>query len=186
MGQRTAIVLQHVNQYPVKWGRKEEKTTRVFYHQWGIGRVLPSQLLSILNGTLSTSPTADYFSKYSCPTGCLDITTEYGRRKILDKVDFDSPEVVGEIISNADNNNGGIFIRVTETEERETIIEYAYMLGGETEGGNYKEFCTFEEWCNENYGKEYIDKKFLKIYKDTLKYFGAIEKVEHKAAEQAA
>ena len=185
MGQRTAIVLQHINKYPVKWGRKEEKTTRVFYHQWGIGRVLPSQLLSILNGTLSTSPTADYFIKFIMPTGCMDITENYARQKALDKVDFDKPKVVGKIIAEASNNNGGIFVRITGTEDYKTIIEYAYMLGGENEGGNYKEFCTFEEWCNENYGKEYIDKKFLKIYKDTLKYFGAIEKVEHKAEEKA-
>ena len=99
MGQRTAIVLQHVNKYPVKWGRKEERTTRVFYHQWGIGRILPSQLLSILNGTLSTSPTEQRFAKFSKPTGCIDITDDYTNQKMLNMVDFDKPKVVGKIIA---------------------------------------------------------------------------------------
>lgn len=180
MGQRTAIVLQHINKYPVKWGRQEERTTRVFYHQWGIGRVLPSQLLSILNGTLSTSPASSLFAKQTVPTGCRDITSEYSQQKILDKVDFDKPQIVGKIICNADNNNGGIFVRVTETENDETIIEYAYMNGGD-HGGKYDKFCTFEEWCADNYGNEYIDKAFLKIYNNTLKYFNAKEVIKEKA-----
>lgn len=182
MGQRTAIVLQHINKYPVKWGRKEERTTRVFYHQWGIGRILPSQLLSILNGTLSTSPTEQRFAKFSNPTGCIDITDDYTNQKMLNRVDFDKPKVVGKIIAEACNNNGGIFVRITATEDDKMIIEYAYMNGGD-HGGKYDKFCTFEEWYDDNYGKEYIDKAFLKIYNSTLKYFGAKEVLKEKAAE---
>ena len=174
MGQRTAIVLQHVNRYPVKFGRKEERTTKVFYHQWGIGRVLPSQLLNILIGTISTDPTEPYFPTLITPPGCVSITSQYKRRKILDEVDFDKPEVVGKIICDADNNNGGIFVRITATEDYETIIEYAYMNGGD-HGGEYDKFCTFEEWCADNFGEKFISKDFLEIYNNTLKYFNAKE-----------
>lgn len=170
MGQRTAIVLQHINKYPCKWGRQEERKTRIFYHQWGIGRVLPSQLLSILYGTLSTSPATSYFARYSVPTGCRDITDEYDGQEILNEVDFNNPKAVGEIIKRADNNNGGLFVRITETEDNKTVIEYAYMSAKD-----YTTYCTFEQWCADNYGKEYIDKAFLKIYTSTLEYFNAKE-----------
>lgn len=173
MGQRTAIVLRHENNYLRKFTNVKTSTTRVFYHQWGIGRILPSQLMAILNGTLSDDPKETYFPLRICPPGCIDVTHDYERgENILDEVDFDKPEIVGEIIQEADNNNGGIFIKITITEEGEKIIEYAYMLG--SLHGNYDKFCTFEEWMKYE-GKGYIDKKFLTLYNKTINYFKAKE-----------
>lgn len=180
MGQRTAIILQHVNKYAAKFDRNKKVSTRVFYNSWGIGRVLPSQLLVILNGTLSAGSYCEGFAKTMKPCGCRDITEDYEKedRLKMNGLDFSNPEGVGDIINKADNNNGGIFIRITTGETGDTeSIEYAYMLGHENEGGKYKSFVTFEEWAKKNYGDEYIDEDFLNIYKSTIKYFGAVEKV---------
>lgn len=178
MGQRTAIILQHVNNYEAKYGKRSAKETRVFYHQWGIGRILPSQLISILNGTLSTSSYSSSFAMCIKPQGCLDITKEYDDLKgVLDSVSFDKPELVGEILKNASNNNGGLFVRVTTNEEGELeSIEYAYMLGHE-EDGDYKHFCTEDEWMKKN-GEKYITEDFKTIYDKTIAYFGAKQRLD--------
>ena len=177
MGQRTAIILQHVNKYAAKYNKTNGVETRVFYHQWGIGRILPSHLLSILNGTLSASSYRESFAEDIKPQGCLDITGEYGKeeRKVMDSITFDTPEKAGDIISKADNNNGGIFVRITTDEGGKMLpVEYAYMLGYE-EGGEYDRFCTAGEWMDKA-GFKYTDKKFRRLYDATLKYHGAIER----------
>lgn len=174
MGQRTAIILQHVNKYAAKYYKTQETNTRVFYHRWGIGRVLPSQLISILNGTLSKSSLYDDFSNCIKPQGCSDIT-EYVEKIDLNALNFDTPQLVGDVLRECDNNNGGIFIRVTTDENGNLeLIEYAYMLGYE-EGGDYKAFCTSSEWMDKTgYGR--IDKGFRKIYDATIQYFKAVER----------
>lgn len=167
MGQRTAIVLQHVN----KWN--ETINTRVFYHQLGIGRILPAQFMSILHGTLSADAFGEHFVKNLLPQGCDDITSEY-EQKDLNSASFESPEIVGKIIEDANNNNGGIFIRTTFGKECcIESIEYAYMLGYE-EGGDYKSFCTQEEWMEKNCST-CIDDEFKEMYYKTLAYYGAQE-----------
>lgn len=173
MGQRVAIVFQHVNNYLKKEGDPEKVETRVFYHHWGIGRILPTLLVEILNGSMTGNPERDNFADDIRPNGCADITSQYGG-KYFDLVGFDDPEAVGRIIKEADNNNGGLYVRVTENKEGKTIVEYAYMLGRE-EGGNYDRFCTFNEW-KEKAGLPYTDRSFLEYYYHAITYFGAIEK----------
>lgn len=178
MGQRTAIILQHVNKYAAKWDKTREKQTRVFYHQWGIGRVLPSQLMSILNGMLSISDTRANFAEEIKPQGCLDFTDQFeeGDRRKMDAITFDTPELAGDIIKQCDNN-GGMFVRITTDEQGDTeAVEYAYMLGYE-EDGDYKHFCRAAEWMDKA-GFKYADKKWRKLYDATIKYHGAIERAE--------
>jgi len=177
MGQRTAIILQHVNN--CKWAASNEKiNTRVFYHQWGVGRILPSQLVSILNGTLSTSGYDGKFAENLKPQGCLDITSEY-EIDALNSLDFTKPQLVGDMIKKADNNNGGIFVRITTDKYgKVSCIEYAYMLGSE-EGGKYKKFCTSKQWF-EKCGGEYVDEDFKELYNKTISYFGAVDMVANK------
>ena len=187
MGQRTAIILQHVNKYAAKYDKKNENNTRVFYHQWGIGRILPSQLLAILNGTISAGSYRTNFAECMKPQGCIDITEDYDEsdRRKMAAITFDTPKKAGEIIKGADNNNGGIFIRITTNEDGDTeAIEYAYMLGYE-EGGKYTKFCTAEEWMNKT-GFEYIDNGFKAYYYQVLTYFKAEERAngEAKANDQ--
>lgn len=172
MGQRTALILQHVNNYLTHDGGQRVET-RVFYHNWGIGRVLPLQLVEILNSIVTASPYQDTFSKEAQPQGTDDITDQYDS-DTLNLAGFDDPEAVGFIIKNASNNNGGLFVRVTESKEGTTTVEYAYMLGHEN-GGNYDRFCTFNEWKEKN-GLPYIDRAFLEYYFHAVTYFGAIEK----------
>ena len=100
----------------------------------------------------------------------------------LSRLDFTKPELVGHIIKGADNNNGGIFLRiVTQNDPGHPFasIEYAYMLGDE-EGGDYKRFCSEDEWF-QRAGKHYIDDNFKTLYHKTLAYFDA---KEHKSEDE--
>lgn len=191
MGQRTAIIVQHVNNYKY-CDEQGKKYTRVFYHQWGIGRILPSQLMSVINATLSVDT---YFGYGDCvakmkPQGTIDCVADEWfdekELKTLDKVSFDNPKAVGDILKRTGNNNGGIFVKLTTGEDGSiSDIEYAYMLGYE-EGGDYKSFCTEEEWMS--HFPKYCDKKFKKLYTQMLAYHGAIERAngEEKKDEAAA
>ena len=176
MGQRTTIILQYVNKYEGKFDRTKKYNTRVFYHQWGIGRVLPSQLMAILNDTLLVSKYREDFAEQLKPAGCIDLTDEFSEVKgMLDSVTFDRPELAGDILKECGNNNGGIFVRITVDEHGDTeAIEYAYMLGDE-EGGDYRAFCTADEWIKKT-GYKYVDKKWRKVYDATVNYFGAVER----------
>ena len=169
MGQRTTIVLQHYN----KSAKKDEDKfqTCVFYHHWGIGRVLPSLLISVINGILSVSPHTANFPNCLKPQGCSDISDNF---EIDGKLSFDNPEQIGDIIKEADNDNGGIFVRVTSNLGMFESVEYAYMLGSE-DGGDYKSFCTQEEWFD-NSGIGFVAGDFRAVYYVTISYYKAKER----------
>ena len=164
MGQRTVIIVQHHDK------RENKKQTSVFYHQWGVGRILPSQLVSVLNGTLSASEWRPDYVKTLKPQGTLDITEEYKPTE-LEALDFGNAKAVGDIMKAADNNNGGLFVRVTTSMDEDTKIEYAYMLGSEN-GSTYKRFCTAEKWFEKN-GGPYVDDNFKAYYNQVVNYFEA-------------
>lgn len=166
MGQRTAIIVQHYDK------EANKKNTRVFYHQWGIGRILPSQLISVLNATLSTSASNEDFLERLQPQGTRDMTAYV--RDLFDhcELNFDTPDRIGEVLQSVDNNNGGIFVRITTNKTRGIDdIEYAYMLGYD-DGGNYRNFCTEEEWFEKD-GYGYIFQPFKDYYYAAIHYFGA-------------
>lgn len=147
----------------------------MFYHQWGIGRILPSQLVSVLNGTLSASEWRPDYVKSLKPQGTIDITDGYDPQE-LEALDFDKPAAVGEVMRSADNNNGGVFVKITTSGEigrNYDSIEYAYMLGCE-DGGIYKEFCSTGKWLEKN-GGPYVDDEFKAYYNQVLEYFEAKE-----------
>lgn len=168
MGQRTAMVVQHHNE------QTNTTNTRVFYCQWGNGRIMPSQFASLLNGTLSTSPyDKDYLERLK-PQGVCDITQEFSDViGVLNSLTFDMVESFGQILKHADNNNGGIFVRITTDNYYVKDITYAYMLGYE-EGGDYREFCKEATWLRKAGGK-FVDKGFKAYYKAITKYFCARE-----------
>lgn len=168
MGQRTAIILQVC--------RKEENKTEtaVFYEQWGIGRIMPMELMSILNATITTSYYTRNYARALRPNGTIDITDDLGE---LPQMDFAHPENIGKVLRDCDNNNGGVFVRISTNGTYQIgAIEYAYMLGYE-EGGDYKSFCTADEWMSKA-GARSCDEEFRKLFHDTLDYFGAVEVVK--------
>lgn len=178
MGQRTAIILQHLD-------KREKTDTRVFYCGWGIGRIMPSQFMGILYGTLTARPYSNDYLDMLKPIGTFDITEDYSEenRKAMNDLDFCDPEAIGNMLP--DNNNGGIFVRITTDEQWEVeSIQYAYMLGYETKSKKhdrpYKKFCSEQEWMEENGGEKYIDKRFLDLYKKTIMYFEAKEMFNEK------
>ena len=166
MGQRTAIILQHVR-YD---GAKE---TRVFFNIWGTGRITPSNVLSVLYGMLSVDCHSCDYTRSLCPSGLLDITDDYDKNE-LNALDFDDPEKICKALRDADNNNGGVFIRIATSDYgTKRDVSFAFMLGHE-EDGDYKSFCTADEWMSKA-GPRSCDEKFRKLFHDTLDYFGAVE-----------
>lgn len=174
MGQRTAIILQVDRK--LANDNETKRDTQVFYHQWGYGRVLPSQLLSMLYATMSISMAYNEESaELVKPQGCANITQEY-EEATLNALDFTKPQEVGEMLQKADNNNGGVFVRITssmnEAYEETNKVEYAFMLGSD-DGGEYNEFVCADDWLN-TFG-DYIDDTFRDIFYQTLEYFDAMD-----------
>lgn len=169
MGQRTCIIVQ-------KHERTNKGTnieTRVFYELWGIGRIMPSELMGILLGTIGRNVAKSGFLQELRPCDTDDITDCYEIDE-LNALDFNAPEVIGEVIRNdGDNNNGGIFIRFTIRDYEMKSIEYAYMLGRE-EKGDYKSFCSEKEWMDKA-GGPVVDHNFKTLYRQTISYCGAKE-----------
>lgn len=169
MGQRTTIILQHV----IKSNGLEQDVvnTRVFYEQWGIGRITPAQMMEILLGIIIERPHIKDFTERVRPQGMIDNTADYDKER-LDELDFDRPEEVGRIMMEEFNNNGGVFVRITVDCGEVASIEYAYMKGGE-DGGDYLRWCKEEEWFD-TFGK-YVDYRFYRMYRQVMGYFGAQE-----------
>lgn len=167
MGQRTNIILQ------VRFNEKKRNTTinetRVFHCQWGIGRILPKNVMSILHNVQSADLWVEGAAKRLCPSGLLDATDEWElKHDDLNALGFDNPKAVGEVMQIA-NNNGGIFLRISQELDdkcrRHSAVEYAFMLGYE-EGGKYTKFCTKEQFLKKQ--DQYIDDDFLKMLNITL------------------
>lgn len=172
MGQRTAIIVQ-----------KHEKTrngetkisTRVFYEQWGIGRIMPMELMTILNLTIGNSVCSEYYLELLKPACMYDKTESFNDKK-LNSLGFDTPADIGDVFSILHNNNGGIFVRFYIDEYDLKGIEYAYMLGSE-EGDDYASLCTEEEWMQKAGGACLTD-EFKALYRHTIDYFNAKQHVE--------
>lgn len=172
MGQRTNIILQV--RFNDKAWNKTTNETRVFYCQWGIGRILPKNVMSILHNVQSADILVEGAAKRLCPSGLSDTTDEWElKQDDLNALGFDNPKAVGEVMQMG-NNNGGIFLRISqeldEEFHRHTTVEYAFMLGYE-EGGKYKKFCTKEQFLKKQ--DQYIDDNFLKMLNITLDYYEA-------------
>ena len=189
MGQRTAIVLKvdYKNEYTT--GEKQTSTA-VFYHQWGIGRILLSQVAMILNGIVSTHMDWKDAAHRLKPAGTDDVFDEESEKekKMLSAVSFDDPESVGKVLRYNDNNNGGCFIHIeyiyTKKHEEQIDVKYAFMLGRE-EDGDYKSFCSKQTFV-EKVGMGYVDEKFLKILDSTLEYWEAKDMGAKESAEDSA
>ena len=209
MGQRVNIVLKVTD--------KENKTKVTIYHdQWGIGR---KGLLNIIalhhalyNREFGKSIT-ETVHLYPEQCGIINLCefvyekskltgrwkTDPGGFKTLKNVSV--PSKIGEFIdSNCDNNNGAVYIEVTEKKaEGTTLPEYemkiGFLLGHEDEYGVYNyshgpkiynkenekygkafsRWLSLEEWCNLGINRSYADEEFKKICKEFFDYFGIEE-----------
>lgn len=172
MGQRTKIILQV--RFNEKNLNRTINETRVFYCQWGIGRILPKNVMSILHNVQSADLWVKGAAKRLCPSGLWDATDEWElKQDDLNALGFDNPKAVGEVMR-ISKNNGGIFLCISQELDDKyrshTAVEYAFMLGRE-EGGKYTEFCTKEQFLKKQ--GQYIDDDFLKMLNITLDYYEA-------------
>lgn len=177
MGQRTTIILKYEHK-DAKYPEQNFTAVKVYYHQWGIGRGVPTQIMAILNNHICNSIYDEGGLKYLQPQGTYDMTPELLKDKecepLLQQVGFDHPEIIGQVMGRCGNNNGGAYIHIVRRWDKkdrdETFnIKYAFMVGK-----NRKHFCTKRKWLKEE-GGEYVDEDFRKLFDDTLKYWGAKE-----------
>lgn len=184
MGQRTQIILQRVN-------KQGEKSTQVYFMQWGIGRMMFLHLISLAQADFfrkSWGESADFFKAMQLnhleDTELLDLNEHYGGedltkiRELLDNCDFDNPKEGAGVVFGKEfaNNNGGVFVRATEYENEikmsKTRLEYAFMLGYE-EGGEYDRWCSADEYAASN---RHCDEQFMAGFHGLMNHFGAIDK----------
>ena len=185
MGQRTQMIIQRVN-------NKGMKRTDIWHLQWGYGRQMYLRLMALL--------IQDYFKdtfqegydfldnskEVAKMTHAEDMSDEFGdeEKRILNELDFADARKVGEVFSSmCDNNNGGVFIRITEneTDYRESKIEFAFMQGRES-GGRYDKFITLEKYGKVE-GENYADKEFIAMFKSFVTYFDMKDMAKDKGAE---
>lgn len=171
MGQRTTIILQHIIRKEGELS-SDAVDTRVFYEQWGIGRITPTELMTIVQSTITGRPGRYGYAELSKPVGMYDNTPDYDTTR-LNSLDFTRPEDVGRVMLEEGNNNGGVFVRIVNDRYGHVeSIEYAYMKGSE-EGGDYTQWCTEDEWMKAF--DRYCDFNFYKMYRQVMGYFGAKE-----------
>lgn len=172
MGQRTQIIIQTES-------NAGARNTSVYHFQWGFGRVMFLQLFGIL--------LQDYFKDTFTPGYAFgadiqmigkgrDLSDEFTpeERESLNKLEFDNPRAVGDVLRSCDNNNGGLFVRIKEdkTAYHAAAISFAFMPGYE-EGGNYDRFCTAKEYAN--FTPSYSDPDFYNLFDSFCKYFNLVD-----------
>lgn len=161
MGQRTAIIVKLNN------GCSDgHATTAVFYNSWGIGCAGFANVMGIALGALNIL----YHAERRHPANTADVTADIDPA-MLEKVSFDNPRAVGEVLLECDNNNGGCYIEMEYNREKaENVIKYAFMLGSE-EGGKYDRFCPAMEYAE----KVGCPKDFLELFFETMEYMNAVD-----------
>lgn len=142
MGQRTHFVIVAEDK------RKNKGRVTILYNSWGIGRIMPISLMSLVGNLkgYSCSMGHDFLNSAMVDFNRLGYTKEkeieYMDGVALDKdfriqnfSDWRNINIAGEYMSNFDNNNGCMFIFVTlnETEQEYAKIkkEIAWMIGYE-------------------------------------------------------
>ena len=178
MGQRTTTILKY--EFMDEHRPSDNFTAvKVYYHQWGIGRGVPAQMMGILNNQICNSIWEEEGLKYLQPAGTDDETPDLLQQKeyavLLDEVGFERPDIIGKIMLACGNNNGGVYMHLVRkmNEKLDTTydIKYAFLTGDSVEKGK---FVTKEEWLKVE-GFEYVDKKFRQLFEDTMDYWGAVD-----------
>lgn len=139
MGQRTAIIL--------KKNFKDKSTINCMYHQWGIGKVMPSYFLQEL---LQANYNMDRQREYEWSRNDLEPLKDLfnfipfntnGEGTVIPKdTDIFNPLIAKKYFQSMDNNNGGMIIEVTQEYDRKRKpktygdmldIKFSFMLGYE-------------------------------------------------------
>jgi hypothetical protein len=187
MGMRTAIILKYEYRNE-RWPNMNFTAVKVYYHQWGIGRGVLSQMMAIMNNHICNSIDCQEHLKYLQPQGTLDLTPNLLQSEVcaalIEQVGFDHPYIIGKIMQACDNNDGGVYMHIVQNNDKSynTIydIKYAFMTGTSVDRGK---FVRKETWIKKE-GGEYVDTDFRKLFEDTLKYWCASEYKQSKHKEE--
>ena len=166
MGQRTATLVSYIDE--------KGKHNKVYYNQWGIGRV---QLNAFMGSFLSQ------LGKEGLDLdGACNMRLETGLKGV-ENTDFTDIKVVANIISQMDNNNGGVVIICHDEEPRKAHCEIGFVLGSEetitydsireeyvhTEP-LYSRFVPFDEWA-EKVGGSFVDESYKAMFRAFCTHF---------------
>lgn len=162
MGQRTATLVSYIDEQ----GKKHNK---VYYHQWGIGRVQTNAIMG------------NFLCQIGEPKFDLSGTRSMCEVEVdgIENADFNDIKQVQNIIMQMDNNDGGIVVIIDEknADNRKigfTIgwdeIEYDNETSTPVERPAQR-FVPFEEWI-EKVGKPYFNDTYKDMFLAFCKQFG--------------
>jgi hypothetical protein len=169
------------------------KKVNGYYHQWGIGRIMPEAAMHcILNCYRRDLYKGDFCESMDYEdakkAGFLLVFSErYEKGVKLAATVWNSPEMIGEMTINQDNNNGAVVVFAKETEDgMEAHFRVGFLLGEEDAYGShdgyefnveqkelgraFSRWLAFEEWAalpvNDCCKKPFRDmfRKFMEIY----------------------
>ena len=166
MGQRTATLVSYIDE--------KGKHNKVYYNQWGIGRV---QLNAFIGSFLSQ------LGKWGLDLeGACHMRLEEGLEGV-ENADFTDIKAVANIIRQMDNNNGAVVIICHDVEPREATCEIGFVLGSEettkydlvrkeyiTTEPLYSRFVSFDEWA-EKVGGEYVNASYKAMFRAFCTHF---------------
>ena len=167
MGQRTGTLVSYIDD-------KGQKHNKVYYNQWGIGRV---QLNAIMGGFLSQ------IGKEGLDLAGLNHMSLEMAEDNISEMDFTDIEQVAHILRQMDNNNGGVVIFFDEREKNGNG-KIGFVLGYE-ECEHYDEekqefiedekpfsrFVPFDEWAKK-VGNPFVDEDYKAMFRAFCKHFG--------------
>lgn len=154
----------------------------MIHDQWGIGRVMPFDILAFIQSVIYKKPFKKLrsdFTKEQFLQSRYDVSDEITMlpdRKTFYMFDIDN---VKNIFSHEDNNNGGAVIEVLIRDEFDYDITIGFMEGYEESNKPFTKYVEPCKWIVKTYGynKECYDRcmDFFNGYKNICKSFG----VEH-------
>ena len=167
MGQRTGTLVSYIDD-------KGQKHNKVYYNQWGIGRV---QLNAIMGCFLSQIGKEGLDLKGSNSMVLCDAAVD------LNNADFTDIRQVANILRQMDNNNGGVVVFFDEREKNGNG-KIGFVLGYE-ECERYDEvkqeyvdieepfsrFVPFDEWADK-VGNPFVDDAYKRMFRAFCEHFG--------------
>lgn len=166
MGQRTGTLVSYIDS-------KGQKHNKVYYNQWGIGRVQ----LNAFIGSFLTQLGREGLDLEGANSMRLETHLQG-----VENADFTNIEQVKDIFRQLDNNNGGVVIICDDQQPSNNQI--GFILGSEecerydhvkdeyvTTEPLFSRFVPFDEWADK-VGGQWVNDSYKAMFHAFCKHFG--------------
>ena len=164
MGQRTML-------YTIAENKDGKMKVKGYYHQWGIGRIMPEAAMGAIIGCYRRNRYGDNYDfcdhlELGNAKGAgflLEYSEEFAANDKLAHYVWNNPTMIGEMVCRHDNNNGALVVYAKEAEnEKDVEFRIGFLLGYEDAwsanypdcnqankdlGPAFNKWLTFEEWA---------------------------------------